>query len=67
MDFTLNLIDQEANEELANKLLENNFDDALLFSTNGKTYLDFYDRESIQQTIKELELISIKSQYVQER
>lgn len=66
MDFTLNLIDQEANEELANKLLENNFDDALLFSTNGKTYLDFYDRESIQQTIKELELISIKSQYVQE-
>ena len=57
---------KEANEELANKLLENNFDDALLFSTNGETYLDFYDRESIQQTIKELELISIKSKYVQE-
>ena len=64
MEFTLNLIDQEATEELANTLFENKFGDALLFKIDEKVYLSF-ERDSIEQTIKELELINIKSQYVQ--
>jgi hypothetical protein len=65
MEFTLNLIDQEATEELANALFENKFGDALLYKIDKKVYLSF-ERDSIEQTIKELELINIKSQYVQE-
>ena len=65
MEFTLNLIDQEATEELANVLFENKFGDALLYKVDKKVCL-FFERDSIEQTIKELELINIKSQYVQE-
>jgi|688.fasta_scaffold120594_5 hypothetical protein len=64
MRFTLNLLSEnELSIELADKLFENKFDDALLYQKEGLVYLDF-DRESIDQTILELEKINVKSKEV---
>ena len=62
MPFLLNLPCEKADlsDELSDKLM-NDFDDALLFSKDGKVYLDFHDRsdDSIENVISDLEKIGI--------
>lgn len=67
MPFLLNLPCEnvELSDELADKLV-NDFDDALLFSKDGKVYLDFYDRSNDQtdQVISDLRSIGIEAKLV---
>lgn len=64
MKFILNLFSEnEINTKLENKLFENKFDDTLLFKQSGLICLEL-NRESVDQTILELEKIGIKAKQV---